>query len=273
VPDLEQQLAALAVEIDWPPTPKLRPIREEVPVASRRSAWPRWERWFSLPGGWARSGWGRPAAVAVAAVLIVAIALFAYPPSRDAIARWVNLHTIIQRVPNPPTPSALPSGSTGDRLRIGSRTTLDQAQRVVSWRIVVPAALGQPDEVYLKVPPSGPSLDEVTLVYTSRPDIAVSRLTGVAVLVMEARGKFNDIFFQKSMGSGSTIEEMSVGGHVGYWITGDPHDFFFTDAAGTQYFDTLRLAGNTLIFDDNGTLVRIEGDLTKDQAVRIGSSM
>src|SRR5204863_411835 len=86
-----------------------------------------------------------PEAVAAASLLIVAIALAAYPPSRDAIARWVNLHTIIQRVPNPPTPSPLPSGSTGERLHLGSPTTLEAAQQKVSWKIAVPSRLGRPD--------------------------------------------------------------------------------------------------------------------------------
>ena len=84
MPDLEQQLAALASEIEWPATPLhlwggVRLIRTE---GSTRWHWQRW---------------GRPLAVAAAALLIVAIALTAYPPSRDAIARWVNLHTIIRR--------------------------------------------------------------------------------------------------------------------------------------------------------------------------------
>ena len=259
MPDLEQRLAALASEIEWPATP---PHLWEGVRRTRTEGSTRWH--------WQR--WGRPLAVAAAALLIVAIALAAYPPSRDAIARWVNLHTIIQRVPNPPTPSPLPSGSTGERLHLGSPTTLEAAQQKVSWKIAVPSRLGRPDEVYLKEPPTGPTQDEVTLVYASSPDIAASRFTGVSVLVMEARGKFNEIFFQKTLGSGGTIEEVNVGGHVGYWVTGEPHDFFFIDADGRQYFDTLRLAGNTLIFDDNGTLVRIEGDMTKDQAIRIAVS-
>ena len=274
MPDLEQQLTALAAEIEWPPTPRLH---VSMPLPARRPGARRAPFWS---GG---RGWGfpirlsprlrRPLAIAAAALVIVAIALAAYPPSRDAIARWVNLHTTIQRVPNPPTPSPLPSGSTGERLHLGSPTTLGAAQQKVTWKIAVPSTLGQPDEVYLKEPPSGPTQDEVALVYTERSGIPTSRLTGVSVLVMEARGKFDEIFFQKTIGSEGTIEEVNVGGHAGYWITGPPHDFFFTQADGTRYFDTLRLAGNTLIFDDNGTLVRIEGDLTRDQAIRLGASL
>jgi len=274
MPDLEQQLSALAREIDWPETPALhfsaplparRPGARRAPISWRRRGW---------GGSFALSAvWRRPLAIAAAALLIVAVALAAYPPSRDAIARWVNLHTIIQRVPNPPTPSPLPSGSTGDRLHLGSPSTLEAAQQKVSWKIGVPSTLGRPDEVYIKEPPNGPSQDEVTLVYTSRVDIPASPFTGVSVLVMEARGKFSEVFFAKTIGSEGTIEEVNVGGHVGYWITGAPHDFFFTDASGQQYFDTLRLSGNTLIFDNNGTLVRIEGEVTKDRAIQIATSL
>jgi hypothetical protein len=35
----------------------------------------------------------------------------------------------------------------------------------------------------------------------------------------------------------------------------------------------MRLATNTLIFDNRGTIVRIEGDMTQAQALRIANSM
>jgi hypothetical protein len=110
-------------------------------------------------------------------------------------------------------------------------------------------------------------------VYGKRPDIPVSGQTGVAVLVTEARGKVNEIYFQKMLGPDTPVEQVSVGGHQGYWISGHPHQFAFTDADGNFYPATLRLATNTLIYDDSGTIVRIEGDMTKAQALRIASSM
>ncbi len=225
MPDLEQQLTALAAELDWPPTPRLRasiPLPARQPRARTAPYWLGGQGW-RLPLSLSPR-FRRPLAVAAAALLIVAIALTAYPPSRDAIARWVNLHTTIQRVPNPPTPSPLPSGSTGERLHLGSPISLEAAQQKVTWKIAAPPSLGPPDEVYLKEPPSGPSQSEVALVYVKRPGITESRL------------------------------------------------IFFTQADGTQYFDTLRLAGNTLLFDDNGTLVRIEGDMTREQAIQLGAS-
>jgi hypothetical protein len=64
-----------------------------------------------------------------------------------------------------------------------------------------------------------------------------------------------------------------VNGHKGYWISGQPHIFFFIDADGKFRDETLRLATNTLIIDDNGTVIRIEGDLTKAQALEIAASL
>jgi hypothetical protein len=260
VPDLEQQLNELAAAIDWPATPHLKVV---IPDRAHRS-------WLSLPARRGGSGWGRGLAVAVAALLIVALALVAYPPSRGAIAHWVNLHLNIERVEHPPTPSTLPSGTLGDQLGLGLPYTLSDAKRLVDWRITVPATLGQPDAVYVKHPPT---LGEVTLVYARAPDIPVSGQTGVSVLVTEARGRVNETYFQKIVGPNTTIEEVSVGGRAGYWISGHPHDFIFTDADGQPFFDSMRLATNTLVFDRDGTIVRIEADTNKERAIEIALSL
>ena len=262
MPDLEQQLAALAPAIEWPATPP----HLWGGVQRSRSEGPR--RWGIAPR-LIQNRW----ALAAAAVLLIVATLLAYTPSREAIAGWLNLHTTILRTQNQPTPSPRPSGPLGERLGLGSPTTLKQAQGQVRWTIQVPSSLGPPDEVYLKLPPTGPSGGEVTLVYAQRPDIHASGLTGVSVLVTEARGKTNEIYFQKMLGGDATIEPVTVKGHSGYWIAGRPHNFAFTDAEGNVYYDTLRLATNTLIFDDSGTIVRIEGDMTKSQALEIASSL
>jgi hypothetical protein len=95
----------------------------------------------------------------------------------------------------------------------------------------------------------------------------------VSVLVTEARGTVNEQFFGKLLGPGTTLETVSVNGHAGWWISGQPNGFVFADADGNPYTETLRLATNTLIFDDNGTIVRIEGDMTKAQALQIAGSL
>ncbi len=256
--DLEQRLVLLQAEIDWPATPALA-ARVRARIATPSAA----------PRPWFQNRW----ALAAAAVLVVLAALVAYTPSRDAIASWINIHTIFTRVNQLPTPSPLPSGPLGKRLGLGDPTTLDQAQSKLSWHVVVPASLGRPDEVYLQLPPLGPPQGEVTLVYKSRPGLKASGQTGVAVLVTEANGRVDTQFFGKMLGNGTTLEEVTVNGHKGYWIAGQPHVFFFIDADGKFRDETLRLATNTLLIDDNGTVVRIEGDLTKTQALEIAASL
>ena len=256
IAELEQRLAGLRADLEWPQTPDLAArvtARIATPAIVRRS--------------WFQSRW----ALAAAAVVILAVAaLLAYTPSREAIASWLHLHTIITRVNQLPTPSPQPSGSIGTRLGLGEPTTLENAQKQVTWKILVPADLGQPDEVYFQ---NGAPQGEVTLVYKSRLGVKTSGQTGVAVLVTEVTGKVEANFFGKMLGPDTHLEEVTVKGQQGYWISGSPHDFFFTDAAGNFRNETLRLATNTLIFDDNGTIIRIEGDLTKAQALEIANSL
>lgn len=252
--ELEARLAGIATELDWPPAPDLRAA-----VRRRIAARPSWyaSRW----------------ALAAVAVIAIVAALLAYPPTRTAIADWVNLHTSIRRTTSVPTPSPLPAGPLGRRLGLGNATTLAAARSGVSWQVLLPGGLGAPDEVYLQNPPDGPSQGEVTLVYSTRPGIPVSGDTGVSVLVTEARGRVDENFFGKTVGQGTTIEPVTVNGHQGWWISGQPHVFFFDDSSGNPRLETLRLATNTLIIDEGGTIVRIEGDLTRQQALDLAASL
>jgi hypothetical protein len=255
MPDVEQQLLELGANLEWPATPQLA-ARVRYRVAQPSQAWYQ-SRW----------------AIAAIALLIALVALVAYTPTRDVIARWFNLHANIQRTEHPPTPSPLPPGPLGERLGLGNSTTLEAARTQVSWTITVPKSLGNPDEVYLQQPPTGPSQGEVTLVYSARPGIPVSGQTGVSVLITEARGAVDKNFFGKMLGADTTLQEVTVNGHPGYWIAGKPHAFVFIDSSGQTRYETMRLATNTLIFDNGGTVVRIEGDLTKAQALEIARSL
>src|SRR5258707_1681038 len=154
----------------------------------------------------------------------------AFTISREVIANWVNVHSIFRQVPHLATPSPQPPGPLGQRLGLGGRTTLPDAQKRISWHIAVPTTLGQPDEVYLQPPPDAPAQGEITLVYATRPGIPVAAQTGVSVLVTEARGAVDQNFFGKMLGPNTTLEQGAVGEHHGYWITGPRNQLFFVDA-------------------------------------------
>ena len=75
--------------------------------------------------------------------------------------------------------------------------------------------------------------------------------------------------------SGETTPEESVrfvGDLLCAWLEGTPHQFFYRDSAGNPSPETLRLAGNTLLWEQDGVTFRLEAQVARDEALRIASS-
>ena len=200
------------------------------------------------------------------ALLLVAIGL-ASPDVRGAAGEFLRLRGI-DIFPVPSVPNVSPSAPVFG----GQRMTLDEARRVVRFTLRVPGApeLGAPDDVYVDA--SGPS-DRVTLVYRQRSGIPVSPAAGVSAVIVEFRGSLDDVLLGKATGPGTRIEAVTVNGGRGFWLEGEPHLFFYRDPAGNAQPDTLRLAGNTLVWEQDGLTIRLEAETTKEQALRIASSV
>src|SRR5258706_473451 len=113
----------------------------------------------------------------------------------------------------------LPPG-LGTNLQLGLPVPLAQAQAETKFQILVPAALGGPDEVYF----SGRFADgKVTLLYRARAGLPEAPTTGVGLLLTEFRATTNQEFLQKMLGPGTTIESVTVNGEQGFWVAGAPH--------------------------------------------------
>jgi hypothetical protein len=242
--DLEQRLAELASEVEWPPTPDLGPrVRKRI------------ERRF------------RPRL----AILLVAAAIALAFGTQVVVAHYLQLRgATLQSVPGLPTPSAsaLPTGDAGQRYALGQRyRTLTEAGRAAGFTPLVPTALGQPDEVYYRQD------GVITLVYRPRPGLPAAADPQVGALVMEARGKVSQPSFGKLRGPGTGVEEVSVGGEAGFWISGAPHGFFFYETGNGGTADNLRLSGDALIWNRGGLVLRIESGLGKAGSIRLGQSL
>ena len=178
--------------------------------------------------------------------------------------------------PTPPTavPSRSPttdvSPDLGRTLSLGERVTLGEARQAVSFRVRLPSlpGLGSPDEVYVD---DDPSSGRVTAVYAPRPGLPRTSATGVGLLVTQFRARFDEEFVIKETGPGTRVEQISVAGDPGYWVVGEPHTVVYVDERGLNS-DTLRLAGNTLLWERNGVTFRLEADISKQQALRIAAS-
>jgi hypothetical protein len=209
-------------------------------------------------------------AFATLAVLALVVIL-AVPDARAAAGEFLRLRGIdlfrVEAVATP-TATAVPRASFA-----GALVTLDEARRRADFTVRAPtdSRLGAPDEVYRGLDPTG-THDVVTLVYTARPGIPVSREAGVSALVVEFRGRVDESLFGKALAPGTFIEAVLVNGGHGYWIEGEPHLFFYRDASGDARAETLRLAGNTLLWVQDGVTLRLEAQVGRDEALRIAAS-
>ncbi|MDQ6616015.1 MAG: hypothetical protein M3083_15070 [Actinomycetota bacterium] len=254
--ELEVQLREMASEMSWPATPDL------AAAAAERLSGPSARRSHRL---------GRKvllAAVVVAAVLGVSLAVS--PGARRAAADLLGLRSVhISTGPPPPIPTTV---TPPPPLDLGQAVTLTEAARRVGFAVRIPnlPVFDQPDGVSVSTPPPE---GEVTLMYRPRADLPASAQTGVGLLLTEFQGTMEAGFFGKVAEPGTTIEALAVHRQPAYWLAGAPHAFFYRTAKGGIYPDTLRLATNTLIWQAGPVTLRVEGDITKEQALAIADSL
>ena len=187
-----------------------------------------------------RPRWSRrPFAVALAVLVVGVGAVLAVPPARTAVLDWLGLRGVsIVRVDElPPTPAV-------ERLDLGREITLEEAPL---W-VQVPD--DEPDSVHV-------GNGTVSLLWGT-PD-------RVRLLLTEFRG---DALIEKLIEPEVRVELVTVNGEEGAWLD-EPHVVIFEDLRGRIRRSTARLAGKTLLWQHGEVTLRLEGDLTKEEALRI----
>jgi hypothetical protein len=250
--DLHEELTALRVE--WPETPDISGA-----VAARLAQPP-------LPAPRRRLPAWRPAlAYALAAVAAAfALTMAVSPDARSAVLEWLGLKSVKVERREPTAPPPRP-GRLGAGLGLGTPATLAEARKRSPF-LQLPQAegLGRPDAVY-------EGRLGVSLVYGERPGYARAATTGAALLVQEFPARVEP-FIEKTLGQGTRLERLEVGGDRAFFITG-AHGFAFEHAGGIR-FEEQRLAGNTLLVERaDGLLIRVEGEIERDRAVAVAQSI
>jgi hypothetical protein len=190
--------------------------------------------------------WRRPVAIALAVVGVAAIAaVLAVPQSRSAILDWLGLRNVsVVRV------EKLPAVPAQGRLDLGRQYTLDEARLRASW-LLLPDT--EPDSVWVN---------------ESLPGGKASLLWGtpsnVRLLLTEFTGRS---YIEKVIDGDTQVERVKIG-DAGAWFQG-PHVVMFQDRDGNFRESHARLAGNTLVWQVGDVTLRLEGHLTKDEALRI----
>jgi hypothetical protein len=244
--ELERALSEIGARLEGPRRDMWPSVRDR--IAARR------------PTPW----WSRLAPVAATLGVILAAAFLLTPDLAARAAEVLGLPGVqIFRVP------ATPTAATGSGVFPGQRAaSVVEASRLAGFPVREPAALGAPDEIYVEAAPV-----RVTLVYKTRPGLPATALPGIGALIVEFKGSLDAPILGKAIGPGTTLEAIPLSsGNAAYWLAGEPHQFFYRDSDGKTQPDTLRLAGNTLLWDAGGVTYRLEAQVSRDEAVRIASS-
>jgi hypothetical protein len=256
--DLESALVDLGQHLEFPPTPDLASRVLVLGTAQQPRAW---QRLLQTPL--------RLAFASVVVLLVALIGILAFSPeARTAVAERLGLRGApVEQV------SRLPNPTAGADLELGDRTTLPEAKTRLPLLLPGAPELGEPDAVYVAPTSLGGT---VSVAYGSRPGLPTAPETGVSLLVLESRlppAGFQTAVLGKGAGPGTRVEELSVNGGRGVWLEGAPHVLYLPDANGQINQDRARLAANVLLWEQNGLLMRLEGTLSRDQALQIAASV
>jgi hypothetical protein len=267
--DLERSLGELAERLeipgdDWLVTDVLRRIAEPPQRVAVRLRIPR------LAG-----------ALAVAA----AVTVVALPGPRHAVARWLGFDSVriepgvtvpmqsttsLGSVPNGSTPVTNPPAGAVPELDLGPPLSIAEAMSQTGLPDPAPTLLGAPQSIHVVLPPAS---GQIVLVYSPSDLLPQSAVTGVGALVSVLPAHIEEGFFRKTLGTEATVRSVDLGDVSGYWIEGSPHQVMFEIGADQVQPDTLRLATNTLLWERDGFVYRIEADISLETAVRIANSV
>jgi hypothetical protein len=246
---IEMMLRDAGAHAEWPPTPDLtQAVAARIATVATGSDPARSDPVVRV----GRPRLRRPLALALAALLVLAGGAAAVPGIREPVLDFLGLRSVkIERVPRP-----LPV-VPGTKLSLGRHTTLPAARRTLNFAPLVPSGLGDPVVYYDRFPPGG----QLGLVYRQ------GRL-----FITEVQGRLETRFLFKFVGPGAKVDPVSVNGGRGLWLHGRPHQYAYADKAGEMRTDTVRLAGDVLLWRTGGVLLRLEGARSKGEALRIARS-
>jgi hypothetical protein len=233
--ELERRLLSLGPELVLPPEPD---------VAAAVLA--RLEERRRRPFPWRR------VAIAIALVAVAIAAAFAVPQARSTILRWFHLRgATIERVET--LPPAVERSQAGG---LGQPSSLAEADRIVGFHLALPPFEdGGPKRAYV--------LDGVLA-------SVIVQAHGRSVLLSEFRSSDFE-FLKKVTDSETSVEPVRIDGDPGFWVEGPRHALIYPGGYGERR--TILIHGNVLLWVHGDLTLRLEGKLTKAEALRVARTV
>jgi hypothetical protein len=291
--DLGRALEAFAVEIAWPSAvpgdggpdiAALVAVRLTEASVARRRPWPgvAWPRWTS-----------RPATRALVLALVVLLMLaalvgaaglglpglriiFGEPepsPAATAIPSASAGGAVLSPSPSVALPSPSPTpipGPPGAGIGLGSQVDPSAVDGLAGFRVVRPpeTTVGAPDAAWIDADRN----DQVALVWATSDRLPQTDSPGIGLIEMAFRGKIDEGYFKKIIGAGTKVEFVEVNGNRGFWISGDPHQFFYEGPNGFVD-EPRRWVGDALLWSEGPITYRLETSLGRDASIALAESM
>ena len=236
--ELERALLAVGQNLEVPAAPDLTgAVRARLAEGRRPSLFSR-----------------RMLVVALAVLAVAVGAVLAVPQARSTIKDWLGIGNVTIRYVEelPPVEQAT------DDLGLGEQMSLEEARERAGFRVRVPTVdgLDDPPKVYYNE-----SSSQVAFLYGSeeKPKLLITQA--------DARGAI-----EKIVNLNVTERELVVvePGYAGVWLYGEKHAIFYPS---TDHEEPFRLVGNALVYEVDGVTVRMEAEISKDEALRIARSI
>lgn len=239
---LERELTELGRELEVPAAPDLVPV-VLARIEPRRATRPGPRRWVLA---------------FAAAVLAALLATLAIPDARSALLRILRIGgeqiELVDALPEVTAPAELALERS-----LGTRITLAQARRDAGFELLE-----------LDTPPDRVYLGERGTVWFLYGTAANLRL----LVAQTPFHSVDEILFLKKLASPETsVEEVDVAGAQGFFLTGEPHVVLLVGPAGEVVEETARLASDVLVWERGGVAYRLEGDLSRGEAVELAESL
>jgi hypothetical protein len=197
-----------------------------------------------------RRAW-RPLAVALAVLVVLAAGVLTFSEgARSALLEFFRIRgATVERVEELPDVPV-------QRFDFGDRVTRDAAERRVGFELV---DLGEPDAIFVR------RGNVVSLVYgpVAKPRLVLTQL----------RGSVWGGFVKKAAGPGTHIEELQVDGEAALFVSGDDHFVMFRNENGLIDDERTFLAGTVLLWNRGPLLLRLEADVSRDEALELARSV
>jgi hypothetical protein len=279
---LEGALRSLATAIDWPVAAPTAPsgVAAGPDIATRVRV-----RVTEAPHERPTRPWRRPAWRPLRRSVVLALAaLLALAVVAGAVGLGLPRLRILLGGPSPtptppasivpgatPTPTPKLPAVTGGRMGLGKQVRLDEVEGLTGIPVHLPSdpRLGEPDSVWVDTSRG----DQIAYVWATSADLPATREPGVGFVLMRFDGTTDPEFYEKLLGTGTRLERVKVNGLDGFWITGDPHFFFYVRDGQRIFEEDRRWVGDALIWSDGTTTFRIESALGKAATIAIAETV